>query len=379
MRFTIDIDYPLEKMAASRKRLAARARFEQCDRVPVGFCIVPRFFVPLFEIPYSEIFKDVETHYYWQLQFYKYRLENICEDLACQSPTIYVQPYFDNVLDSDAFGAETIWPENETLHTRPAIHTVAEMERFAVPTTDAGLWGIAIEWWGAMQELARETKVTFAGHEGRIEVGTLNISGLDPHMIAVDLVGTDFYAWMLECPEACHRFLEKITDGLIQAQENFMKIDSRPRGPLSLAADTATVLSPRQFREFVVPYDKRLYERFGAGGMHMCGPSTHLHEALVQDLAITSFDIFGYQVEPEAAAANLGGKMLLWGNVNPMLMLNGTRAEVKEACLHALEHLAPCGGFMLGDGANVCPGTPLENLAVFTEAAQEYAVTVGRS
>ena len=42
-----------------------------------------------------------------------------------------------------------------------------------------------------------------------------------------------------------------------------------------------------------------------------------------------------------------------------MLMLNGTRAQVKQAALHALEHLAPCGGFRLGDGANVCPGTPL--------------------
>ena len=35
---------------------------------------------------------------------------------------------------------------------------------------------------------------------------------------------------------------------------------------------------------------------------------------------------------------------------------------------------APCGGLMLGDGANVFPGTPLENLAVFVDAAEEYAL-----
>jgi uroporphyrinogen-III decarboxylase len=70
--------------------------------------------------------------------------------------------------------------------------------------------------------------------------------------------------------------------------------------------------------------------------------------------------------------------MLLWGNINPMLMLNGTRDEVKRACLDALEALAPCGGFMLGDGANVCPGTPLENLAVFVEAAEEYGLGDGK-
>ena len=71
-----------------------------------------------------------------------------------------------------------------------------------------------------------------------------------------------------------------------------------------------------------------MYETFGADlqngrGMHMCGDSTHLHQSLVEDLKITSFDLFGYRVTPEVAARNLGGKMLLWGNINPMLMLKG--------------------------------------------------------
>ena len=60
-----------------------------------------------------------------------------------------------------------------------------------------------------------------------------------------------------------------------------------------------------------------------------------------------------------------------------MLMLNGTKAEVKAAARTALEALAPCGGFRLGDGANVCPGTPLENLAALTEAAEEYGLPPG--
>jgi uroporphyrinogen-III decarboxylase len=106
----------------------------------------------------------------------------------------------------------------------------------------------------------------------------------------------------------------------------------------------------------------------------MCGQSTHLHQVLVEDLRLSSFDLFGYLVEPEVAARNLGGRMYLWGNLNPMLMLSGTRAQVKQAALRALEALAPCGGYRLGDGANVCPGTPLENLAAVTEAAEEYGL-----
>ena len=112
--------------------------------------------------------------------------------------------------------------------------------------------------------------------------------------------------------------------------------------------------------------------RLAGRGLHMCGQSTHLHQVLVEDLRISSFDLFGYMVEPAVAARNLGGKMQLWGNISPMLMLDGTVAQVKQAALEALEALAPCGGFRLGDGANVCPGTPIESLAALTEAAEEY-------
>lgn len=63
-------------------------------------------------------------------------------------------------------------------------------------------------------------------------------------------------------------------------------------------------------------------------------------------------------------------------NINPILMLSGAREQVKQAAQAALEALAPCGGFMLGDGANVCPGTPLTNLAALTEASDEFGLPV---
>jgi hypothetical protein len=375
MRFRLDIDYPVEKMEQSARRMQARSRFEVADRVPVGFCVVPRFFAPVFGLTYRDFFLDAETHYYWQLQFAKYRIENIPEDMVCTRPVIGVYPFFDNVLDSDALGARVVWPENETLQACPTIHTVDAMERHEIPPPTAGLWGRLLDWCGQMRRFAEETTVTFAGVEGRVEIGAPGIGGLSPHMLAVDLVGTDFYWWQIEYPAACHRFLDKITRALLQALEHFERAWPRPRGGAWLAEDSAQIMSPGQFREFCVPYDLRLYGRnepTAGRGMHMCGRSEHLHAALVEDLRITSFDLFGYQVPPAVAAANLGGKALLWGNINPMLMLNGTRDQVKQACLQALRAMAPSGGLLLGDGANVCPGTPVENLAVFVEAAEEY-------
>jgi len=386
VRFRLNIDYPPEKMELSRKRMEARKRFAYVDRVPVGFCLVPRYSAPLFGINYQEFFKDVETQYYWQLQFAKYRIENIPEDTTCHGPAIYVAPYFDNVVNASAFGAEIVWPENETLQACPTLTTPEEMDRLEIPAPDAGLWGKVLEWHGRMQELAQDTRITFNGQEGRVAVGYPAIGGEGPHMVAVDLAGANFYWWMLEYPQRCHAFLEKITRGMIQAERHFRRVVPGVRGAYGLAEDSAQVMSAEMFKEFCVPYDNLLYETFGSGladgrGMHMCGRSAHLHQALVEEERITSFNIFGYQVPPQVAAENLGGKMLLWGNVNPMLMLNGSKDEVKAAARECLEALAPCGGFMLGDGANVCPGTPLANLAALTEAAEEYGLppSAGRS
>ena len=62
MKFDLNIDYPAEKMARSKERMAARDRFAYADRVPVGFCLVPRYFTPVFGIPYNPIFKNVQEH-----------------------------------------------------------------------------------------------------------------------------------------------------------------------------------------------------------------------------------------------------------------------------------------------------------------------------
>ena len=84
-RFSIDIDYPAEKMALSRQRMAARAERRYVDRVPVNYCVVPRYFAPVFGLPYLDFFRDVETQYYWLLQFAKYHIEQIPSDFCTES------------------------------------------------------------------------------------------------------------------------------------------------------------------------------------------------------------------------------------------------------------------------------------------------------
>ncbi len=381
MRDVLSIDYPPHEIERSRRRIEARARRRYVDRVPVGYCLCPRYFSPLFGLRYIDFFADVETQFRWQLEFARYRIECIPEDYLTAA-VVTVHPWFDNVIPPSAHGGEVGWLEDSPPRAIPVIRTVNEMERFEPGAPDAGLRGKAIEWWQRMRELASATKATVGGTEARVEAGLLCIGGLSPHMIAIDLVGEDFYWWMIEYPAACHRFLEKITRGEIASEELARKIDPRPRGEFyGLAEDSAQAMSAELVAEFCLPYTAAMLDRFGTGlafgrGIHMCGDSRHLHGLLRDRLRMTHFDVFGFPVPPRAAAGNLGATSLLWGNINPMLMMNGGPEAVHDAARECIDAMGPCGGFMLGDGANVCPGTPIASFRAIMAAAEEAGAPV---
>ena len=384
MRFTIDIDYAPEKMEASKKRVQAWEEFRYVDRAPIMYCFAPRYFTPLFGMNYQDFFKDAETQFYWQLQFAKYRIENIPEDYF-HSTDVVVYPYFDNVIPASAFGADVHYPDNETLQAVPVMKAVDEIDRLEIPPPDSGLWGTVLQWWHRMNELAADTKVTFnSSTVGRVVVAPLGFGSMGPHMVAIDLAGELFYMWMAEYPEKCHDLLRKITLGLIESENHCRSVDPRPRGGFGLAEDSIQICSTAMYEEFCLPYDLMLYDRFGAGlpngrGMHMCGDSNHLLGSLVAKAAISSFNVFGFAIPPETAARVMGGHVRLWGNINPMLLKDGSRLEVESAATTALESMAPRGGYMLGDGANICPGTPIESFQAMMDAATEYGLPDSKS
>jgi uroporphyrinogen-III decarboxylase len=68
----------------------------------------------------------------------------------------------------------------------------------------------------------------------------------------------------------------------------------------------------------------------------------------------------------------MGGKVVLLGNVSPLLIAEGTPAEIKEATRRVIEKLAPYKGLIIQDGNNIAPGTPVENINAMMEAALEY-------
>jgi uroporphyrinogen-III decarboxylase len=137
--------------------------------------------------------------------------------------------------------------------------------------------------------------------------------------------------------------------------------------------DLAVSLSAEQFREFALPYNQRLRFHFdGWVGLHMCGKSDHLLGIFADDLQINEFQGFGYQVDLNRLGEVMGRRVVLIGNVNPMLIRYGTPDEVRETTRRVIDTLGHYGGLIIQDGSNVPPGSPLANINAMYEAAERY-------
>jgi uroporphyrinogen-III decarboxylase len=72
----------------------------------------------------------------------------------------------------------------------------------------------------------------------------------------------------------------------------------------------------------------------------------------------------------------MGGKVVLLGNVSPVLIARGTPQQVKEATRKVIEKLAPYGGLIVQDGNNIAPGSPVENINAMMQAATEFRLLI---
>ena len=122
------------------------------------------------------------------------------------------------------------------------------------------------------------------------ENSDLPISFTDPQgplNIALCLCGVEnLFVWMYEYPKYVHEIMEFCTEVFIewikvQKKHSGQKINSgafphgialpEDFGGVWLSDDDCTILSPKLYKEFVVPYNSKVFKAFGGGTLHFCG------------------------------------------------------------------------------------------------------------
>jgi hypothetical protein len=165
----------------------------------------------------------------------------------------------------------------------------------------------------------------------------------------------EVFAWLLQEPALVHRFLGRVCDRQVEAIRRMGELGMKPNF-ITYAYEMLLPpwLGPRQFDEFVAPYDRRLHAAIHAIGGRM---RAHCHGACFKvltrlaDLGVDSIEPlepppFG-DTDLAAAKQLVGDRMLLSGNIPSQQFLRLQPDDVRDMVAAAVSAAAAGGGFTL--------------------------------
>lgn len=137
---------------------------------------------------------------------------------------------------------------------------------------------------------------------------------------------------------------------------------------------SGSVIPPTTFRRFALPWHQRIFSAWKQAGaitaLHVCGNNTR-HLDLFAETGADIVDIDS-MVELRLAKEAIGDRVCLLGNIDPVaVMLQGSAARVQEVAEECINAAAAGGGYILGTGCEVPPGSPLENMRALVRVAHE--------
>lgn len=186
---------------------------------------------------------------------------------------------------------------------------------------------------------------------------------------------------MIDNPDFVHRLARMVTD------YNLEQIDMLAGAGLDvlvveddIADRQSPLISPKQFREFITPYNRELVDKAHRLGLKAVAHSDGNLWPLLDTMIETGYDGLN-PLEPQAGMdlkkmkEYCGDRLCLLGNIDCVdLLPGGTETEVVEAVRQAIADAAEGGGYILCDSNSLHPGVnPLNCIAMF-EAAKKYGV-----
>jgi uroporphyrinogen decarboxylase len=376
----IEIDVPIEEIEKRKERVARAKNFQTPDRVPVIPAIAHRFLVPMVGVRFRDYYRDPEVMLRTQILAQKWLMENIRTDAySITGAWVGAWTDFQNTFEAGSLGCEIVFPDDDIpwvgkswVKTEADLCTLEKMDYI-----NNGINARQTTYRKAMMNIAEKYPVRFQGgpvfYPG--ENPSLTHTSDGPFGVAGDLMGqAELFEAVYTNPDFVRELLRIITVKMVSYLDFCWEEEHLPT-PRDFAwtDDLAVSLSDEQFHDVVLPSEKELRFHFdGWLSLHMCGKTDHLLKTFRDDLQIHEFQGFGYQVDLDTIGSVMGGKVVLIGNVDPMLIQGGTPQEIREATRTVIQKLGPYGGLIVQDGSNIPPGTPIQNINAMMEAAELY-------
>lgn len=185
----------------------------------------------------------------------------------------------------------------------------------------------------------------------------------------------------LEQPPLAHALAEMVIDFKIRLMQRAIALgaDVVVSGD-DYASRSGPLMSPRHFREFVLPYLRRSVEAAHQAGAlyikHTDGNLWRLLDLLVE-AGIDAID----PLEPIAGMdigevkQRYGDRLALVGNLDcTELLPHGSAEQIQEAVKETIAKAAPGGGYVLASSNSIHPGVNPQNYQAMVQAARRWGV-----
>lgn len=180
---------------------------------------------------------------------------------------------------------------------------------------------------------------------------------------------------MFQDPSAMHALLDMTADSVIAYMNAQIEAGAQA---VQLFDSWAGQLSPRDYREFALPYAKKVIDGLNRKGIGE-GPIPVIHFAfngssILEDIKTAGSDVVGidWHTDLGSARARLGNDVAVQGNLDPTVLF----APVEHIRTRVAETLAQAGdtGHIFNLGHGILPPTPVEHAQEFVKAVQELSV-----
>lgn len=282
------------------------------------------------------------------------------QTLSKRFPMAAATVIMDLTVESEAFGAEIVFPEDEVPSVADRLLTdEAAIANLEIPSLHEG----------RIQEYLKANRLAAEFIQDRpVLAGCIG-----PYSLAGRLYDMSEIMMLIYInPDAAKLLLRKCTD-FIMVYCRALK-ETGVNGVI-IAEPAAGLLSNDDCLQYSSVYIKEIVDALQDDSfmivLHNCGNSGHCTPAMVHTGAAAYH--FGNMINMKEAIAEVPSDALAMGNLDPVgVFKRGTPESIRRDTLQLLADMSAHPNFVLSSGCDTPPDVPLENIEAFFKALDEY-------
>jgi len=353
----------------NRRRLEKAHSFEETDRVPITISLGGPYYAKLFGYTLADYYNNLNVMLDVQVKGIKWRLTRLKDDFTGIGFWLDIGSTAEGIV----FNCKIVMPDEsrpwQSPWIVPRIRTLEDIDKLEVPDPHSHP-GVKSYY----QKLEKYKKLV-REHYGNVPVGgKLQIH--PPMSAAGSLMGPGrLYSWLYKYPEEMHKLFRRLEETFVELQEYYYEITGGGPGGLGLCDDHAGYLNRELYEEFVLPYNLRLYQRYGKNyrSLHMDSHMDHITDILVDVYRINSADV-GVENDIRIIAKAFKSKVFFKGNADWRVLLKSSLEVIELEVEKCMYYAAPGGGYVFDNGGETYLNVPPDKL----KYEVEYAKRVGK-